>query len=334
MHRPAGKRSQSPSATSTRVWSAAVTLAIAALAMTFPAAISRAQQIALFVNGDPITTFDIEQRSKFTSITTHKTPPRHEVIDDLINDKLKIQIGKRYKLEVSDQEVDATFSDMGKRMQLTPPQLTQLLAKSGVDAYTLKDRIRADIAWQQIVRGKFQANLQVREKDIVDALDKKEDKDQLGVEYKLRPILFVVRHDAPEGTKETRKREAESLRSRFENCETGIPHARTLADVAVRPFIIKTSADLPAPLAQILDKTPVGHLTEPEVTAAGVQVFAVCSRKETKIDSAAKRSKEVQIYSEKFQSNASKFLKELRQAAMIEIKDPTVDVKTAGPNAR
>ena len=41
---------------------------------------------------------------------------------------------------------------------------------AGVDAITLKSRIRADIAWQQIVRGKFQSSLQIREKDVADKL--------------------------------------------------------------------------------------------------------------------------------------------------------------------
>jgi hypothetical protein len=37
-------------------------------------------------------------------------------------------------------------------MKLTPEQLTGALARAGVDAATLKHRIRADIAWRQIVR--------------------------------------------------------------------------------------------------------------------------------------------------------------------------------------
>ena len=60
---------------------------------------ARAQQFAMFVNGDPITTYDIEQRTKLIQVTSRKTPGRQEVIDDLISDKLKVQIGRRYRLE-------------------------------------------------------------------------------------------------------------------------------------------------------------------------------------------------------------------------------------------
>jgi peptidyl-prolyl cis-trans isomerase SurA len=34
---------------------------------------SQAQSVAVMVNGDPITTYDIEQRSKLIFLTTHKT---------------------------------------------------------------------------------------------------------------------------------------------------------------------------------------------------------------------------------------------------------------------
>src|SRR5690348_3360138 len=77
---------------------------------------ARAQQVAVIVNGAPITTYDIEQRTKFNSLATHKTQSRQEVIQELIDEKLKIQIAERYKLEVSDTEVETTFAQIGQRM--------------------------------------------------------------------------------------------------------------------------------------------------------------------------------------------------------------------------
>ncbi len=50
----------------------------------------------------PITALDIEQRSKLTQMSTHKTPPRQEVIDELINEKLKVREAKKWGLEVTD----------------------------------------------------------------------------------------------------------------------------------------------------------------------------------------------------------------------------------------
>jgi peptidyl-prolyl cis-trans isomerase SurA len=41
-----------------------------------------AQSIACMVNGEPITSLDIEQRTKLNFLTTHKQMSRQEAIDD------------------------------------------------------------------------------------------------------------------------------------------------------------------------------------------------------------------------------------------------------------
>jgi peptidyl-prolyl cis-trans isomerase SurA len=300
-------------------WSAIVAVA-AVVALACPAA---AQQVLVMVNGEPITSYDVDQRAKFHLLSTHKASPRQAVIDELINEKLKVQVVKRYKIDITDKDVESSFSDMARRMRLSPSQLTQVLAQSGVDANTLKARIRADISWQQIVRGKFQSSFQIRDKDINDALEKNnkaEDKDMTGVEYSLRPILFVVTGGRDSARIDTRKREAEALRARFNTCDEGLPFARALRGVVVRDPIKKNSGDLAPVLRKILDDTPVGKLTAPEVTPNGVELFAVCDRKETKIESAAKRQIREQLFTERFEAQSQRYIQELRRSAMIEVK--------------
>src|SRR5580658_2841589 len=120
---------------------------------------ARAQQVVMIVNGDLITAYDIEQRMKFVQLSTRKPGVRSEVIDELIDDKLKVQFGRRYKIEIADSEIDQQFAEMGLRMHMSPEQLTQALAQGGVDAGTLKAKIRSDTVWQNIVRGRYQGDL-------------------------------------------------------------------------------------------------------------------------------------------------------------------------------
>ena len=56
-----------------------------------------AQSIACMVNGEPITSLDIEQRTKLNFLTTRKQMPRQEVIDELINEKVKIKEAKKIR---------------------------------------------------------------------------------------------------------------------------------------------------------------------------------------------------------------------------------------------
>jgi peptidyl-prolyl cis-trans isomerase SurA len=294
---------------------------IAALAALAAPSRAPAQQVVLIVNGDIITDYDIDQRMKFIALSTHKPPARQEVIEDLIDEKLKIQVARRYKFELADTEIEQSYTDMSRRMRLTTDQLTQSLAQAGVDAATLKARIRSDLTWQAIIRGRYKSSLEISEKSVLTELEtrKKEDGAEVGYDYTLRPILFVV----PRGNQElaeARRRDAEALRTRFSACDSGLAFARSLRDVAIREPITKNSSELLPALRDILDKTEVGHLTAPETTPQGIELFALCEKKETKAETPEKQQAREKIFSEQFQSKAKRYLQELRRQAMIERK--------------
>ena len=298
-------------------------IAAAVLIIAATASACFAQNVVVIVNGDPITALDIEQRSKLDTLSTHKTPSRQQVLDELIDDILKVKEAKKWNLEVSDGEVDASFGAMAGRMRMTGEQLTQVLAKNGIGANTLKSRIRADAVWQQLVRGRFQSSLQIGEQDVLAALqDKKTDEtDDATYDYTMRPILFIFAPGSPEAVIEARKREAEGLRARFKSCEDGLPFARALRDVAVRDQIIRSSADIPPEVRKLVEGVAVGSLTPPEVTKLGVETYAICAKTPSKADnSPGKRKARDAMYAERFEQQSKKYLQELRRAAWIERK--------------
>jgi peptidyl-prolyl cis-trans isomerase SurA len=130
----------------------------------------------------------------------------------------------------------------------------------------------------------------------------------------------VVPRGSPASVIEARKREADALRQRFQSCSTGLPFARALREVVVRAPIRRNSADLSPALREILAKVEVGKVTPPEITQGGVEVFALCEKKETNADSPTKRKMRDEIFQRRFQKLADSYLKELRAQAMIEYK--------------
>jgi peptidyl-prolyl cis-trans isomerase SurA len=301
---------------------AAAALALAVIAA--PPQDAQAQGVVVVVNGDPITNFDIEQRSKLLQASTHKAPARQDVIEELINEKVKIQLLKRYAIPDVDKDVDNAFANMARRMRQSPRDFTEQLGKSGINAETLKSRMKADIIWTQIIRGRYQASFQFNERDIQSRIEAKNPQGTTATttasyDYTLRPILFVVPRGSPSEAFQTRVKEAEALRAQFRNCEEGIPMARGVRFVAVRPPVTKNSAELPPALREILTKTEIGRLTPPEATQQGVEVYAVCSRKESD-NALEKKEARDQLYSEVFESRSKAYLKELRSQAMIEYK--------------
>jgi peptidyl-prolyl cis-trans isomerase SurA len=302
------------------------TLGAAAL-MMIAAAISgaQAQNVVAFVNGAPITALDIDQRSRLLEVSspTHKAPPRPEVLDELIDEKLKIREAKRWGIDPSDSDVDAAFASTAQRMHQSPEQFIQTLTKAGVTPMTFRARLRAELVWQPLVRGRYQSTLEVFDKDILQEMinKKPDDEDAAGYDYTLRPILFIVPPGSPATALEDRKREAEGLRNRFRSCDDGLPFARALTDVAVRDQIVRSSADIPADLRKGLDSVPVGQLTAPEITKLGVEMFAVCAKDAAKADnSPGKRQARETLFAQKFDAVSKRYLQELRRQALIEYK--------------
>lgn len=283
---------------------------------------SSAQSVAAMVNGEAITNFDIDQRIKLTMLTTRKAVSRQEALEELINDKLKVKEAKRYGLELSTTDVDGAFGGMASRMRMSNDQLVKTLEGQGIRPETLKGRIKADMTWGNLVRGRFQSALLVPEKDLREAVgEKPDDKPEAeSFEYLVRPIVLIVPRGSPPAAIETRRKEAELLRGRIQSCDEASSYFRSMRDAAIRDQLTKTSADLPPALRELLDKTPIGKLTPPEVTKQGIEMVALCSRKPTKADTPAKREARDKIYNQKYEAKSKAYLQEIRKGAMIEMR--------------
>jgi peptidyl-prolyl cis-trans isomerase SurA len=276
----------------------------------------------VIANGSPITELDIRQRTKIISQSTRKTPSRKAVIQELIDDRLKIAKAKYYRVEVSEKEVDEAFNNLAQRQGVSPQQFGQFLKQQGIDPSAIKARLRAEMTWGRLVRGRYSSSLQVSDADINRALRERNESGEaaVGYIYTLYPVTVVVPGGSSQAVIAAKQREAENLRSRFTSCDHGLALARALRDVAVNEPIAKSSASLPESLRNLLDKMPIGHLTTPEATGQGLQMFALCDKKQTTAESPLKRKVREELLIKRFQAESQKFLNEIRNSAMIEYK--------------
>ncbi len=306
-------------ATLTRGKLAGAAFAAALLAALASPGTARAQ-VVVVANGSPITELDISQRSKLIATSTRKTPSRQEVINELIDDRLKISKGKYYGLDVGDKEVDAAYENMAQRQRLSTAQFGQMLERSGISPAALKARLRAQIIWSQLVRGRFGSSLQVGDADVANALRTTNQQENVaGYVYTLYPITVIIPSGNP-GIADAKKREAENLRGRFTSCDSGIRLARSLRDVAVRQPVTRNSSDLPEQLRDVLARLEIGRLSTPEATPQGWQMFALCGKRESQADSPAKKEMREKLFNERYEAESKKFLDDIRKSAMIEYK--------------
>jgi peptidyl-prolyl cis-trans isomerase SurA len=282
-----------------------------------------AQTVVVMVNGDPITDFDIEQRSKLMFLSTHKQASRQEVINDLIDEKVKIKEAKKYGVDPTGSDIDQAYAGMSSRMRITPDQLTKSLETQGIRPNTLRARIRADMVWTSLVRGRYKERLQVGEKDVAAAVAAEggdKDEQSNAFEYSMQPVVLIVPRGSPQAATETRQKEAETLRGKVQSCQEANSYFKSMPNAAIRETVVKTSADIPAPLRKVLDDTPIGHLTPPEVTKQGVEMVVLCGRKPTTVDTPKKREIRDKLYAQKYDATSKQYLAEIRKAAMIEYR--------------
>ena len=302
-------------------WSLAAACVVAVAALAGGVSPLSAQTIACMVTGEPITSLDVEQRTKLNFLTTRKQMPKQEVLDELINEKVKIREAKRFGVDPSASDVDQAYTGMSQRMRLTPEQLTKSLESQGVRPETLKGRLKAEMVWGSLVRGRFKESLQVGEKDVAAAAEQSGEATQTeAFEYKLQPIVLIVPRGSAQTAIDLRRKEAESLRERVQTCEQANSYFKSMQNAAIRDIVTKNSADIPGPLRELLDKTPIGHLTPPEITKQGVEMVALCERKPTKVDTPKKREIREKMFAQKYEAKSKAYLNDIRKAAMIECR--------------
>ena len=195
---------------------------------------SHAQAVACMVTGEPITDYDIEQRSKLDFISTHKQPARQDVINELIDEKVKIREAKKFGVDPSSSDIEQSYAAMSARMRITPDQLTKSLESQGIRPDTLKTRIKAEMVWTSLVRGRYKESLQVGEKDVADVAKSEGDDAQQAeaFEYKMQPIVLIVPRGSPSAAIEARQKEAEALRA--QNAKLKLVARMNPASTAVR----------------------------------------------------------------------------------------------------
>lgn len=295
-------------------------LGLSIVAVTVPAAAQT--RIKVIVNDSPITTYDIDNRYRFLRLTSRGRASREQAIDQLIDEQLKLQEAKRRNVNVPDSEVDNAFATIASRAKLSPAKLNAALRQQGINPITLKNRIRADIAWGQIVRADARSVLNVTDEDVIKALGGRSGEGDNPAtadiaEYTIQPILFVTPKKSSKGYIAQRKREAESFRNRFTGCDSSKELAKGLRDVVVRPLVRRNEQQLQGQTEEVAE-IAVGKTTRPNKIDEGWQILAVCSKKTIRGATSESAKVRNELMNEQGQRFSRQKLRDLRSGAMIE----------------
>lgn len=297
---------------------------LAAVVLATPATVPAAQaqsSIKIVVDDTAITSMDISSRARLLQLAQKMSAgaAQKAATEELIDDALKMKEAKRRGITIADAQVDSALADIAKRSKLTPAQFAQALGQAGVNVRTFKDRIRAQMAWGRIVRSRVQAAVREEQNDLIAQMRRQEKSadDITAEDFVLQRIVFTLPANRSTVDVDRRRREAEALRSRFQSCETGIPLAKEIREVAVLNVGRRLASEVPPQLQDQVKETAEGRLTKPSVTDQGVEMYAVCQRITVRGESAVAASMDAEAMNAQAQEVSDKLIKELREKASI-----------------
>lgn len=291
---------------------------VAATSAFLPASQARAQAIIATVNGDPITDIDLEQRMKLLRVL-HQPATHDAAMESLIEDQLKLDETTKYKLKASTSEIGQEIGKAAGELKMAPEALLAAIQNAGVSESHFKDHFAAEYQFNVLVQA-YNKGVEASESQVREELAKDGGKAAAGIDYKVRQVIFTILDSTNLAAAEAKMKVAEQLRTRFTDCDSGLDLARSMEDVAVKELITRNSLQLSEGLKQLLDKTPVGHLTPPQRTVDGIEMIAVCSKDASEDDTALRNAISQKLLAAEIDADAAKRLKEMRSYAIVVMK--------------
>src|SRR6478672_1946965 len=163
---------QAPAAAGTLNPAAEAAPAAAPVAPAFP----MSDGILATVNDSVITGFDLRQRMLLLIAMTQVQPTpenipaiQQQALNLLIDERLQAQELTKYEdLVISDEEIDKELAAMAQEVGAAPATYVEFLAQGGIRPSTLREQLRTQLGWSQLVGGRFQSRARVS-KAAVDA---------------------------------------------------------------------------------------------------------------------------------------------------------------------
>jgi peptidyl-prolyl cis-trans isomerase SurA len=259
------------------------------------------------------------QKQAFESARASALPGvKKQALEELIDEKLKLQEAKKQNVTIDDDDVKRILSGIAERNKMTMEEFTKQI---GGNIDPMKNRIRATLSWNEVVKRRFGPLINVTTKDVdklvaTSAVAAAQD----NVELQLQLVRITMPAKLEENGVAKRIQEADQLRTKFTDCKstgaiiTGVPGAK-YEDIGKR----RPSA-FPEPTRSLLLNASDGEMLPPSVGDGAVELWVVCGRTAVKLDDEKRNQAEGELKQKEFEVMAKRYLKDLREDAHIEYR--------------
>jgi peptidyl-prolyl cis-trans isomerase SurA len=243
---------------------------------------------------------------------------RKNALDELIEERLKLQEAKRLNVVAANEDVDRVINGMAERNKMTPKEFADHVAKMGANITAMRERIKASLSWNDVIRRRFGHQIQLVGKEI-ERLSTAVAGDT-EVELHVHRILLPFSAKANETQAAQRLSEAERLRAQFTDCKGTSALAASVAGARFDDLGQRKPGSIPEPTRSLLMSARDNEMIPPAIGEGGVELWAVCERKTLKSEDQQRQTAENDLRQKEFEILSKKHLKDLRQDAHIEYR--------------
>ena len=303
-----------------------LTLILFALLPIF--AVASEYKIVAVVNGEAISNIQLNQRvdiiinsSGMDNNLSNRKRVTKEALEILINETLQKQEAAKFGIELTDNEVNESITDLEKKNKIPEDGFRNFIEQKGLSYEATLEQVKAGLLWQKTLSRIVRPDLNITDQEIRSEAAKFSKSDI----RRLANISEIVVPVEYEGRQET----IELVRTIKNSIEAG---TKEFSEMAKKYSVGKTAEkggkvgwikqeSIIDPLKKAVLNTREGEISEPiEVDA----MYVLLKVNDKKVINPAKNEKLLRQRATvtKMEKAAKRYIKELRQKAYIERKYP------------
>ena len=281
-------------------------------------------KIAALVNGEIISNQDIQNRINSFLMTSQiplndqtKGMIVQKVIHSAIDEKIKLQAAEKDGITISEKDIDNAVANFEKSNKIPSGELKNILKEANVSQKSFREQMKADLAWVRFLRNKLRMEGNITQSEIENALAEAR-KDLNTPKYQISEI-FV------------KKAKSKDIQDLVENLRKDPRFELYAMKFSDSPSAAKggnlgwvNQGKLPEKLEETILGMKQGEISDAILLNDGYYIIRLNQTFDPRKDKPTMPNKEeIQNYltNQKMETLAQKYLQDLRQKAVIEIRN-------------
>jgi peptidyl-prolyl cis-trans isomerase SurA len=292
-------------------------------------------RLVAFVNDEVITLYELEKKmgemtgKKIKDIKVQDEQQyseiRHEILEDLINEKIAQAKIAELGIKVNEGEIDSYIEDVKTGNQFTQEKLIEELKAQGLTYEKYRESIKKDMERDQLIDYEVKSKAIVREEQITKYYQDHIKEFKTEEKVHLAGIFLMKNNTDNEEESAELTKKAEQILSRLKNGEDFGVLAKEFsqgpgADEGGELGAINTS-QINQDLLDIIEKLPEGGISDLINKDDNIQIIKLIKReggKTTPLEEVKDKIYE-KLYSQEINNRFSSWLKELRESSFTKV---------------